>query len=186
MSKNQLSQQQFNELLNTLQSRFENNPQRHKNIQWEDVQAKLEKNPDKLWSLSEMERTGGEPDVIGFDAKSGEYIFCDCSPESPKGRRSICYDREGLESRKEFKPENNAVDMAAEMGIELLTEEEYIELQKLGDFDLKSTSWVKTPTEIRKHGNAYFCNKRHNRVFTYYNGAQSYYASRGFRGLLRV
>ena len=186
MSTNQISPTQHNELLHILKSRFEKNPQRHKNIRWEDVKAKLEKNPDKLRSLHEMEQTGGEPDVIGFDTKTGEYIFCDCSPESPKGRRSVCYDREGLESRKEFKPENTAVDMANEMGIQLLTEEEYTELQQLGDFDLKSTSWVKTPDEIRKQGDAYFCNKRHNRVFTYYNGAQSYYSSRGFRGLLRV
>lgn len=181
-----LSPQQISNLLTTLQSRFEKNPHRHKNIEWEIIKAKLEKNPDKLWSLNEMEQTGGEPDVIGFDTKSGEYIFCDCSPESPKGRRSVCYDRKGLESRKEYKPENNAIDMAAEIGIEILMEEEYYELQKLGDFDLKSTSWVKTPSEIRKQGDAYFCNKRHNRVFTYYNGAQSYYSSRGFRGLLRV
>ena len=186
MSTNQISPTQHNELLHILKSRFEKNPQRHKNIRWEDVKAKLEKNPDKLRSLHEMEQTGGEPDVIGFDTKTGEYIFCDCSPESPKGRRSLCYDREGLESRKEFKPENTAVDMAADMGIQLLTEEEYTELQQLGDFDLKSTSWVKTPDEIRKQGDAYFCNKRHNRIFTYYNGAQSYYSSRGFRGLFRV
>ena len=186
MSTNQISPTQHNELLHILKSRFEKNPQRHKNVRWEDVKAKLEKNPDKLRSLHEMEQTGGEPDVIGFDTKTGEYIFCDCSPESPKGRRSVCYDREGLESRKEFKPENTAVDMANEMGIQLLTEEEYVQLQQFGDFDLKSTSWVKTPDEIRKQGDAYFCNKRHNRVFTYYNGAQSYYSSRGFRGLLRV
>ena len=182
----QLSPQQHEELLSTLKLRFEKNKDRHKDIEWADVAAKLEKNPDKLWSLNEMERTGGEPDVIGFDLKTGEYIFCDCSSESPKGRRSVCYDREGLESRKEYKPENNAVDMAADMGIELLTEEEYVQLQQLGDFDLKSTSWVKTPDEIRKQGDAYFCNKRHNRIFTYYNGAQSYYSSRGFRGLFRV
>ena len=186
MSTNQISPTQHNELLHILKLRFEKNPQRHKNITWEDVKAKLEKNPDKLRSLYEMEQTGGEPDVIGFDTKTGEYIFCDCSPESPKGRRSLCYDREGLESRKEFKPENTAVDMANEMGIQLLTEEEYTELQQLGDFDLKSTSWIKTPDEIRKQGDAYFCNKRHNRIFTYYNGAQSYYSSRGFRGLFRV
>ena len=186
MSTNQISPTQHNELLHILKLRFEKNPQRHKNITWEDVKAKLEKNPDKLRSLYEMEQTGGEPDVIGFDTKTGEYIFCDCSPESPKGRRSLCYDREGLESRKEFKPENTAVDMANEMGIQLLTEEEYVQLQQFGDFDLKSTSWVKTPDEIRKQGDAYFCNKRHNRIFTYYNGAQSYYSSRGFRGLFRV
>ena len=186
MSTNQLSPTQHNELLSILKLRFEKNPQHHKNIRWEDVKAKLEKNPDKLRSLHEMEQTGGEPDVIGFDTNTGEYIFCDCSPESPKGRRSLCYDREGLESRKEFKPENTAVDMANEMGIQLLTEEEYVQLQQLGDFDLKSTSWVKTPDEIRKQGDAYFCNKRHNRIFTYYNGAQSYYSSRGFRGLFRV
>lgn len=186
MSTNQISPTQHNELLHILKSRFEKNPQRHKNVRWEDVKAKLEKNPDKLRSLHQMEQTGGEPDIIGFDTNTGEYIFCDCSPESPKGRRSLCYDREGLESRKEFKPENTAVDMAADMGIQLLTEEEYTELQQLGDFDLKSTSWIKTPDEIRKQGDAYFCNKRHNRIFTYYNGAQSYYSSRGFRGLLRV
>ena len=186
MSTNQISPTQHNELLHILKSRFEKNPQRHKNVRWEDVKAKLEKNPDKLRSLHQMEQTGGEPDVIGFDTNTGEYIFCDCSPESPKGRRSLCYDREGLESRKEFKPENTAMDMAADMGIQLLTEEEYTELQQLGDFDLKSTSWIKTPDEIRKQGDAYFCNKRHNRIFTYYNGAQSYYSSRGFRGLLRV
>lgn len=186
MSTNQISPTQHNELLHILKSRFEKNPQRHKNVRWEDVKAKLEKNPDKLRSLHQMEQTGGEPDIIGFDTNTGEYIFCDCSPESPKGRRSLCYDREGLESRKEFKPENTAVDMAADMGIQLLTEEEYTELQQLGDFDLKSTSWVKTPDEIRKQGDAYFCNKRHNRIFTYYNGAQSYYSSRGFRGLFRV
>lgn len=183
MSSNQL---QLSELFIILKDRFAKNPHRHKHIQWDDVLVKLEKNPDKQWSLHEMERTGGEPDVIGLDAKTGEYIFCDCSPESPKGRRSICYDREGLESRKEHKPENNAMDMAKEMGIELLTEEQYIQLQELGDFDLKSTSWVKTPDDIRKQGDAYFCNKRHARVFTYYNGAQSYYSSRGFRGLLRI
>lgn len=186
MSTNQISPTQHNELLHILKSRFEKNPQRHKNVRWEDVKAKLEKNPDKLRSLHQMEQTGGEPDIIGFDTNTGEYIFCDCSPESPKGRRSLCYDREGLESRKEFKPENTAMDMAADMGIQLLTEEEYTELQQLGDFDLKSTSWVKTPDEIRKQGDAYFCNKRHNRIFTYYNGAQSYYSSRGFRGLFRV
>lgn len=174
------------DLLSTLKLRFQKNDHRHKGMDWADVEAKLQANPDKLWSLHQMEQTGGEPDVIGFESKTGEYIFCDCSVESPKGRRSVCYDREGLDSRKEFKPENNAVDMAAEMGIELLTEEQYAELQQLGDFDLKSTSWVKTPPEIRRLGDAYFCNKRHNRVYTYYNGAQSYYSSRAFRGLLKV
>ena len=182
----ELSQQQHEELLSALKLRFEKNTHRHENIDWTDVAAKLEKNLDKLWSLNEMERTGGEPDVIGFDSKTGEYIFCDCSAESPKGRRSVCYDREGLESRKEHKPENTAVDMASEMGIELLTEEEYEELQQLGDFDLKSTSWLKTPDKVRKQGDALWGNKRHDRVYIYYNGAQSYYSSRAFRGLLRV
>ncbi len=187
MSKSkQLSQTQQEEILSILKLRFEKDKKRHTGITWEDVEARLEKNPDKLWSLHEMERTGGEPDIIGFDSKTGEYIFCDCSPESPKGRRSVCYDREGLESRKEFKPENNAVDMATEMGIELLTEEQYGKLQQLGDFDLKSTSWLKTPAEIRKEGDALWGNKRHNRVYIYYNGAQSYYSSRGFRGLLKI
>ena len=185
-TENQLTPQQCEELLNILKSRFEKNLNRHKGIEWNKVKAKLEANPDKLWPLHGMEKTGGEPDVTGFDTKTGEYIFSDCSIESPKGRRSVCYDRQGLESRKDFKPENNAVDMAAEMGIELLTEEEYRELQELGNFDNKSTSWLKTPPEIRQQGGALFADKRYNRVFVYYNGAQSYYSSRAFRGSLRV
>jgi len=174
------------ELLSTLQDRFEKNMNRHEGLEWARVQAKLEANPDKLWSLHEMERTGGEPDVVGHDKKTGEYIFCDCSAESPKGRRSVCYDREGLESRKEHKPENNAVDMAAAMGIELLTEEQYQELQKLGNFDSKTSSWLKTPSEVRKLGGAICGDYRYGRVFVSHNGAQSYYAARAFRGSLRV
>lgn len=173
-------------LLSTLKSRFEKNKNRHKGIEWADVQAKLEKHGEKLWSLNEMENTGGEPDVVGYDKKTGEYIFYDCSPESPKGRRSICYDHEALESRKEHKPENSATEMAADMGIELLTEEQYRELQKLGNFDTKTSSWVKTPADIRKLGGAVFCDRRYNTVFLYHNGAESYYAARGFRGELRV
>ncbi len=159
---------------------------RHEGLVWTNVQAKLEANPEKLWSLHEMENTGGEPDVVGQDNKSGEYIFYDCSAESPKGRRSVCYDREGMESRKEHRPENNAVDMAAAMGIELLTEEQYRELQKLGNFDLKTSSWVKTPAAIRKLGGALFCDRRYDTVFLYHNGAQSYYSARAFRGALRI
>ncbi len=159
---------------------------RHKDLEWTKVQARLEANPEKLWSLHEMERTGGEPDVVGHDDKTGEYIFYDCSAESPKGRRSVCYDREGQESRKEHRPENNAMDMAAAMGIELLTEEQYRELQKLGDFDLKTSSWVKTPPDIRKLGGALFCDRRYDHVFLYHNGAPSYYAARAFRGSLKV
>lgn len=174
------------EFLTELKTRFEENMNRRKGVEWANVQAKLEANTEKLWSLSEMERTGGEPDVVGFDKKTGEYIFYDCSAESPKGRRSLCYDREAWESRKEHKPENSAVDMAAAMGIELLTEEEYRELQKLGEFDLKTSSWVQTPVDIRKLGGAIFCDRRFGRVFTYHNGAESYYAARGFRGSLRV
>ena len=177
---------QREELLGVLKARFEKNPNRHKGIEWAKVEAKLETNPEKLWSLSEMERTGGEPDVVGFDKKKSEYIFYDCSAESPKGRRSVCYDRQALEARKEHKPENNAIDLAAAMGIELLTEEEYRELQKLGAFDLKTSSWVKTPSEIRKLGGALFCDRRYDTVFVYHNGAESYYAARGFRGSLRV
>ena len=158
----------------------------HKGLEWVKVQARLEANPEKLWSVNEMERTGGEPDVIGRDSQTGEYILCDCSAESPKGRRSLCYDREALESRKEFKPENNAMDMAAAMGIELLTEEQYRELQKLGNFDTKTSSWVKTPSAIRKLGGAVFCDRRYDTVFLYHNGAESYYGGRGFRGSLRV
>jgi hypothetical protein len=178
--------QQRDELLKVLKTRFEKNMNRHKDLEWAEVQARLEANPEKLWSLSEMERTGGEPDVVGRDEGTGEYIFYDCSAESPKGRRSVCYDREGLESRKEHQPENSAVDMAAAMGIELLTEEQYRELQKLGELDTKTSSWVKTPSEIRKLGGALFCDRRYGHVFVYHNGAQSYYAVRGFRGSLRV
>jgi len=177
---------QREELIGTLKARFEKNMNRHEGLEWAKVQAKLEANPEKLWSLNEMERTGGEPDVVGYDKKMGEYIFYDCSAESPKGRRSVCYDREALESRKEHKPENNAMDMAAAMGIELLTEEQYRELQKLGNFDTKTSSWVKTPADIRKLGGAIFADFRYGHVFVYHNGAESYYAARGFRGSLRV
>lgn len=185
-NKKELSPKQHEELLKILKARFEKNMNRHKGLEWAKVQARLEANTEKLWSLNEMERTGGEPDVIEYDKKTGEYIFCDCSEESPKGRRSICYDREGLESRKEFRPENNAVDMAAAMGIELLTEEQYRELQKLGNFDTKTSSWLKTPSGIRKLGGAVFADFRYGTVFVYHNGAQSYYGGRAFRGLLRV
>jgi Protein of unknown function (DUF4256) len=174
------------ELLNTLAARFEKHINRHKVLEWAKVRAKLEAKIEKLWTLHEMERTGGEPDVVRYDQKTGEYIFYDCSPESPKGRRSVCYDREALESRKEHKPANNATDMAAAIGIELLTEEQYRELQKLGSFDLKTSSWVQTPADIRKLGGALFCDRRYNTVFVYHNGAESYYAARGFRGSLRV
>lgn len=174
------------ELLGVLRARFEKNMDRHKGIDWTKVQARLEANPEKLWSLNEMEKTGGEPDVIGLDKKTGEYVFNDCSVESPKGRRSVCYDREALEARKEHKPANTAIDMAAAMGIEILTEEQYRELQKLGAFDLKTSSWVMTPAGIRKLGGALFCDRRYNQVFLYHNGADSYYAARGFRGSLRV
>ena len=177
---------QHEELLKTLKARFEKNMNRHKGLEWTKVQAKLEANPQKLRSLNEMETTGGEPDVVGHDKKSGEYIFYDCSPESPKGRRSVCYDREALEKRKENKPKDSAMNMAAAMGVELLTEEQYRELQKLGDFDLKTSSWVKTPPEIRKLGGALFCDRRYDQVFLYHNGADSYYAARAFRGSLRV
>lgn len=169
-----------------MQPRFDNNMNRHKGLEWGDVQQALETSHEALWSLHEMEKTGGEPDVVGRDRKTGEYIFYDCSAESPKGRRSICYDREGLESRKEHRPKNNALDMAAAMGIELLTEEQYRELQRLGEFDTKTSSWVKTPSGIRKLGGALFCDRRYGHVFTYHNGAQSYYAARAFRGSLRV
>lgn len=185
-NEKELSPEQREELLRTLKARFEKNMNRHKGLEWAKVQAKLETNTEKLWSLNEMERTGGEPDVVGQDEKTGEYIFYDCSAESPKGRRSICYDREALESRKEHKPENNAIDMAAAMGIKLLTEEQYRELQKLGNFDIKTSSWVKTPANIRKLGGAIFCDRRYDTVFVYHNGAESYYAGRGFRGSLRV
>jgi hypothetical protein len=180
-----LSQQQREELLRTLKARFEKNMNRHKGLEWAKVQTKLEANIEKLWSLHEMERTGGEPDVVGHD-KTGEYIFYDCSAESPKGRRSLCYDRKALESRKEHKPESSAVDAAAAMGVELLTEEQYRELQRLGDFDTKTSSWVKTPSNIRKLGGALFCDRRYDTVFVYHNGAESYYAARGFRGSLRA
>lgn len=185
-SAKDIKEEQREELLKTLKARFEKNKNRHKGLEWAKVQAKLEANPEKLWSLHEMERTGGEPDVVGSDDKTGEYIFYDCSAESPKDRRSACYDREALESRKEHRPENNALDMAAAMGIEILTEEQYRELQKLGKFDLKTSSWVKTPPEIRKLGGALFCDRRYDHVFVYHNGASSYYAARGFRGSLRV
>ena len=190
-TKKELSPEQREELLRVLKARFEKNMIRHKGLEWAKLQAKLEVNPDsdrngKLWSLNEMERTGGEPDVVGQDKNTGEYIFYDCSAESPKGRRNVCYDREGLESRKEHKPENNAIDMAAAIGIELLTEEQYRELQKLGNFDTKTSSWVKTPAEIRKLGGALFCDRRYNHVFVYHNGAESYYGVRGFRGSLWV
>ena len=185
-NKKELSPEQREELLNTLKARFEKNMRRHKGLDWGKLQVKLEVYPEKLWSLNEMEQTGGKPDVVSFDKKTGEYIFYDCSAESPKGRRSVCYDREGLESRKKHKPENNAIDMAGAMGIELLTEEQYRTLQKLGDFDTKTSSWLKTPSDIREHGGAIFGDFRYGNVFVYHNGAQSYYASRGFRGSLRV
>ena len=174
------------ELLKALKARFEKNMSRHKGLEWAKVQARLEAHPEKLRSLHEMERTGGEPDVVGHDKKTGEYIFQDCSAESPSGRRSVCYDREALDSRKEFKPKDSAVGMATAMGIEILTEEQYRELQKLGAFDAKTSSWVKTPADIRKLGGAIFCDRRYNMVFVYHNGAESYYAARGFRGSLRV
>jgi len=182
----ELSPEQREELLRVLKARFEKNMNRHKGLEWTKVQAKLEANTEKLWSLNEMERTGGEPDVVGHDEKTGEYIFYDCSAESPKDRRSLCYDREGLDSRKENKPENNVIDMATALGIELLSEEQYRELQKLGNFDTKTSSWVKTPSDIRKLGGAIFCDRRYGTVFVYHNGADSYYAARGFRGSLRV
>src|SRR5438874_12115645 len=185
-TKRELSPAQREELLRALKARFEKNMTRHQRLEWDKVKARLEANTEKLWSLNEMERTGGEPDVVGHDKKTGEYIFYDCSAESPKGRRSVCYDREGLESRKEHKPENNAIDMAAAIGIELLTEEQYRELQKLGNFDTKTSSWVKTPSDIRKLGGAIFADYRYGNVFVYHNGASSYYAVRGFRGSLRV
>jgi hypothetical protein len=186
MSNATLSKKQREELLGTLQARFEKNMNRHKGLEWPQVQAKLEANAEKLWSLHEMERTGGEPDVIGHDQKTDEYIFYDCSVESPKDRRSLCYDRQALDSRKENKPRGNALDLATAMGIELLTEEQYRELQKLGNFDTKTSSWVKTPSNIRKLGGALFCDRRYDTVFLYHNGAESYYAARGFRGALRV
>ena len=185
-ARQELSPKQHEELLKTLKARFEKNMNRHKGIEWIKVEAKLAAITEKLWSLNEMEKTGGEPDVVGYDKKTGEYIFYDCSAESPKDRRSLCYDREALESRKEHKPKNNAVDTAEVMGIELLTEEQYRELQKLGEFDTKTSSWVKTPSNIRKLGGAIFCDRRYDHVFTYHNGAESYYAARGFRGSLRI
>lgn len=181
-----MNAKQREELLSILKNRFEKNLKRHKDLKWEDVQKKLEANKDKLKSLQQMEETGGEPDVVAFDKKSGEFIFYDCSSETPKGRRSVCYDREGLDSRKEHKPENNALDMAKTMGIELLTEEEYRYLQTLGEFDCKTSSWIATPEAIRKLGGALFCDRRYDHVFTYHNGAQSYYAVRGFRGKLKI
>jgi hypothetical protein len=185
-NKKELSREQREELLRVLKARFEKNMNRHQGVEWAKVQARLEANAEKLWSLAEMERTGGEPDVVGHDKKTGAYIYYDCSEESPKGRRSVCYDREALEARKEHKPKDSAVNMAAAMGIELLTEEQYRELQKLGEFDTKTSSWVKTPSEIRKLDGALFCDRRFDHVFLYHNGAESYYAARGFRGSLKV
>lgn len=185
-NKKKLISEEREKLLKTLKARFEKNMNRHKGLEWAKVEVRLDANSEKLWSLSEMERTGGEPDVVGHDKKTGEYIFYDCAAESPKGRRSLCYDREALESRKEHKPEGSAIDMAAAIGIELLTEEEYRELQKLGDFDTKTSSWVKTPAGIRKLGGAIFCDRRYDTVFMYHNGAESYYAGRAFRGSLKV
>ena len=182
----QLSPEQHEEILSALKARFEKNMHRHEELEWAKVQAKLEANAEKLWSLFEMERTGGEPDVVAHDEKTGEYVFYDCSAESPSGRRSVCYDREALEARKKHKPENSALDMAADMGTEILTEEQYRELQKLGSFDTKTSSWVKTPADIRKLGGALFCDRRYDTVFVYHNGADSYYAARGFRASLRV
>ena len=184
--KKQLPPAQRKELLQVLKARFEKNSKRHKGIEWAKVQARLEAEPGKLWSLNEMELTGGEPDVVGHDKKSGEYLFYDCAEESPKGRRSVCYDHEALQSRKEHKPKDSAMGMAADMGIEVLTEEQYRELQQLGNFDLKTSSWIKTPSAIRELGGALFCDRRYNTVFLYHNGAESYYAARGFRGVLRV
>lgn len=186
VTNKELSLEQREELFQTLKVRFEKNMNRHEGLEWANVQAKLEACTEKIWSLNEMERTGGEPDVVGYDANTDEYIFYDCSIESPKGRRSVCYDREALESRKQHKPENNTIDMATAMGIELLTEEQYRGLQKLGNFDLKTSSWVQTPAAIRKLGGALFCDRRYDTVFVYHNGAESYYAARGFRGSLRV
>ena len=185
-NKKDLSPEQREELLGALKARFERNMNRHKGLEWAQVQAKLEANVERLWSLNQMERTGGEPDLVGHDNKTGEYIFWDCSAETPQSRTSVCYDREGLESRKEHRPKTTAMDMAAAMGIELLTEEEYLELQKFGDFDTKTSSWVKTPADIRKLGGALYCDRRYGRVFVGHNGAQSYYAARAFRGSLRV
>jgi hypothetical protein len=185
-NKKALSPEQRKELLGVLQARFEKNVRRHPGLRWAEVKTRLEANPEKLWSLHEMERTGGEPDVVAHDKKTGEYVFFDCSPESPKGRTSLCYDREALDSRKEFKPKDSAMDLAAAMGVELLTEEQYHELQQLGDFDTKTSSWLKAPAEIRKLGGGLFGDRRYSRVFVYHNGAQSYYAGRGFRSSLRA
>jgi Protein of unknown function (DUF4256) len=185
-TKKRLSPEQCEELLKALRARFERNVNRHESIEWVKVKAKLEANTEKLWSLSEMERTGGDPDVVGHDGKTGEYVFFDCSPETPKGRTNVCYDREALDARKEHKPKNSAADMAATMGIELLTEEQYLALQKLGTFDTKTSSWLKTPVDVRKLGGAIFGDRRFGRVFVYHNGAQSYYAARGFRASLKV
>ena len=182
----ELKPKQRQELLETLEARFEKNRNRHQGLEWTRIQSKLEAHPEKLWSLAEMEKTGGEPDVVRYDTKTGEYIFVDCAAESPEGRRSFCYDRQALDSRKEAKPKNNAMDMAAAMGIEILTEQEYRALQELGEFDLKTSSWLKTPPEIRKLGGAIFGDRRYDHVFVYHNGASSYYAARGFRGALRV
>ena len=186
MANISLSKKQREDLLRTLKARFEHNMNRHKDVQWSNLQAKLEANAEKLWSLHEMERTGGEPDVVSHDKRTGEYIFYDCSAESPKGRRSLCYDREALDARKEAKPKDSAMDMASAIGIELLTEEQYRELQRLGNFDAKTSSWVKTPSAIRKLGGALFCDRRFDTVFVSHNGAESYYAARGFRGWLRI
>jgi hypothetical protein len=185
-NKKELTREQREQLLRTLKARFEKNMGRHQGLEWAKVHARLDANPEKLWSINEMERTGGEPDVVGHDKNTGEYIFYDCSPESPKGRRSLCYDREALDSRKENKPKGNAMEMAATMGLELLTEEQYRGLQKLGDLDTKTSSWVRTPSAIRKLGGALFCDRRFDTVFVYHNGAESYYAARAFRGWLKV
>ena len=185
-NQKELSAKQRAELLSTLKARFEKNMSRHKGLEWTKVQTKLEANPEKVRSLNEMEKTGGEPDVVGYEKKTGEYVFYDCAAESPKGRRSVCYDREALEAREENKPKDSAINMTAAMGIELLTEEQYRELQKLGEFDTKTSSWVKTPSEIRRLGGAIFCDRRYDHVFVYHNGADSYYAARGFRGSLRI
>lgn len=184
--KKSLNSKQQEELITVLKNRFDKNPKRHKNLEWKDIEARLKKNPDKLWSLSEMENSGGEPDVVGIDKKTGEYIFYDCAAESPAGRRSLCFDREALDSRKENKPSGNAMEMAGDMGIEILSEAQYRELQTLGKFDLKTSSWIQTPEAIRKLGGSLFADRRYDTVFVYHNGASSYYAARGFRGCLRV